>query len=58
MLLSKLTPGTAKPLTCPEEVLTMGPRSATDDGSPCLNLFYTLSALQAKPTCLLDGSTP
>jgi hypothetical protein len=38
MLLSKLTLDTAKPLTHPEEVLTMGPCSATDDGPPCLSL--------------------
>jgi hypothetical protein len=38
MLLSKLTPGTAKPLTRPEEVLPMGPRSATDSGPPCPSL--------------------
>jgi hypothetical protein len=39
MLLSKLTPGTAKPLTRPEEVLPMGPRSATDGEPPCLSLL-------------------
>jgi hypothetical protein len=38
MLLSKLTPGTAKPLTRHEEVLPTGPRLATDGGSPCLSL--------------------
>jgi hypothetical protein len=38
MLLSKLIPDTAKPLTRPEEVLPMGSRSATDGESPCLNL--------------------
>jgi hypothetical protein len=38
MLLSKLTTGAAKPLTRPEEFLPKGPRSATDDGSPCLSL--------------------
>jgi hypothetical protein len=30
MLLSKLTPGAAKPLTRPEEVLPTGPRSVID----------------------------
>jgi hypothetical protein len=39
MLLSKLTPGIAKPLTRPEEVLLMGPHSAW---------FCTQSALQAE----------
>jgi hypothetical protein len=39
MLLIKLTPGTAKPLTRPEEVLPMMLRSATDGGSPYLNLI-------------------
>jgi hypothetical protein len=39
MLLSKLTPGVAKPLTRPEETLPMGPRSSTDGGPPCLSLF-------------------
>jgi hypothetical protein len=38
MLLSKLTPGIAKPLMRPEEVLPTGPRLATDGGSPCLSL--------------------
>jgi hypothetical protein len=38
MLLSKLTPGAAKPLTCPEKVLPMWLRSATDGGPPCLSL--------------------
>jgi hypothetical protein len=38
MLLSKLTPGTAKPLTRLEEVLPKGPHSATDGGLPCLSL--------------------
>jgi hypothetical protein len=38
MLLSKLTTCAAKPLTRPEEVLSTGPRSATDGGSPYLSL--------------------
>jgi hypothetical protein len=38
MLLSKLTPSAAKPLTRPEEVLPMGPRSATDGGPSYLSL--------------------
>jgi hypothetical protein len=38
MLLSKLIPGVAKPLTRPEKVLPMEPRSATDGGPPCLSL--------------------
>jgi hypothetical protein len=42
MLLSKLVPGTAKPLTRPKEVLPMGPCLATDSGPPYLNLvLYT-----------------
>jgi hypothetical protein len=49
MLLSKLTPGTTKPPTRPEEVLPMG---------PCSAWFHTLSVLQAKHRCLLDGSAP
>jgi hypothetical protein len=36
MLLSKLTPGVAKPSTHPEGVLPMGPRSATNGEPPCL----------------------
>jgi hypothetical protein len=39
MLLSKLTPGAAKPLTRPEKVLHIGPRSATDGGLLCLRLI-------------------
>jgi hypothetical protein len=39
MLLSKLTPGAAKPLTRPEEVLPTEPRSATDGGASCLSLI-------------------
>jgi hypothetical protein len=38
MLLSKLTPGAAKPLTRLEDVLLKRPRSATDGGSSCLSL--------------------
>jgi hypothetical protein len=38
MLLSKLTPRAAKPLTRPEGVLPMRPRSATNGGPPCLSL--------------------
>jgi hypothetical protein len=38
MLLSKLTPITAKPLMRPDEVLPTGPRSATSGGPPCLSL--------------------
>jgi hypothetical protein len=38
MLLNKLTPGVAKPLTRREEVPHTGPRSATDGGSPYLSL--------------------
>jgi hypothetical protein len=58
MLLSKLTSGVAKPLTRHEEVLPTGPRSATDGGSPCLNLVCTLSTLQAKLRCPLNGLDP
>jgi hypothetical protein len=39
MLMSKLTPGAAKPLARPEEVLPTGPRSATNGGPPCLSLI-------------------
>jgi hypothetical protein len=35
--LSKLTPDVAKPLMRPDEVLPMGPRSATNGGPPCLS---------------------
>jgi hypothetical protein len=38
MLLNKLTSSAVKPLTRPEEVLPMGPHSATDGGPPCLSL--------------------
>jgi hypothetical protein len=38
MLLSKLTLDAAKPLPHPEEVLSMGPCSAIDGGSPYLSL--------------------
>jgi hypothetical protein len=38
MLLSELIIGAAKPLTCPKEVLPMGPCLATDGGLPCLSL--------------------
>jgi hypothetical protein len=38
MLLSKLTLGATKPLTRPEKVLPMWPRSAIDGGPPCLSL--------------------
>jgi hypothetical protein len=38
MLLNKLTPGAAKPLTRPEEVLPTGPHSAANGGPPCLSL--------------------
>jgi hypothetical protein len=49
MLLSKLTTGTTKPPMRPEEVLPMG---------PCSVWFRTLSVLQAKHRCSLDGSAP
>jgi hypothetical protein len=38
MLLRKLTPGAAKPLTRPEKILPVGTCSATDSGSSCLSL--------------------
>jgi hypothetical protein len=38
LLLSKLTPGTVKPLTHSEKVFPMGPCSTTDGGPPCLSL--------------------
>jgi hypothetical protein len=62
MLLSMLTPGIAKPLTRPKEVL-MGLRSATDGAPPCLSLVfigrasYRLS-LGVRWTGLLPGWPP
>jgi hypothetical protein len=38
MLLGKLTPDAAKPLTRLEEVLPKGPCSANDGELPCLSL--------------------
>jgi hypothetical protein len=38
MLLSKLTPDSAKPLTRPEKVLPLGPCSAIDGGPPYISL--------------------
>jgi hypothetical protein len=58
MLLSKLTPGAAKPLTRPEYVLSMGPRSATDGGPSCLSLVLYPACATDKPRCPLDGSAP
>jgi hypothetical protein len=48
MLLSKLTPGTAKPLMCPEEVLPTGPRSTTTSELPCLSLIPYLERATGK----------
>jgi hypothetical protein len=53
MLLSELTPGAAKSLTCPEDVLPTGPVLTVDYLASAW--FRTLSALQAKPRCPLDG---
>jgi hypothetical protein len=39
MLLSKLTPGAAKPPMRPEGVFLMGSRLATDGGPPCFSLI-------------------
>jgi hypothetical protein len=59
MLLSKLTPGTAKPLTRPEKVLPTGPpvqQLMVDHLAS--TWFYTLGAFQDKPRCLLAGLLP
>jgi hypothetical protein len=45
ILLSKLTPSAAKPLTRPERVLPMGPHSATDGGPSCLSLVLYLKRI-------------
>jgi hypothetical protein len=42
MLLTWLTPSMAKPLMCLEEVLPLGPRSATDYRLPYLSLVLYL----------------
>jgi hypothetical protein len=47
MLLSKLTSGAPKPETRPEEVLSMGPRSATNDGPP----YFSLVPYLERATC-------
>jgi hypothetical protein len=57
MLLSKLTLGVAKPLTRLEEVLPTGTVQPPTVDHPASAWFRTLSALQAKPSYLLDGST-
>jgi hypothetical protein len=56
MLLSKLTPDAAKPLARPEEVLLIGPVQPSTVDRLASAWFRTLSALQAKPRCLLDRS--
>jgi hypothetical protein len=58
MLLSKLTPGAAKPLTRPVEVLPTGPVQPPTVDRLASAWFRTLNTLQAKPRCLLDGSAP
>jgi hypothetical protein len=59
MLLSKLTPGAAKPLTCLEEVLPMGaPAQPPMVDRLASAWFYILSTLQAKPRCPLGVSAP
>jgi hypothetical protein len=58
ILLSKLTLGTAKSQTRPEEVLLMGPVQTPMVDHFASAWFHTLSALQAKPRCSLDGSAP
>jgi hypothetical protein len=58
MLLSKLTTGTAKPLTRPEKVLPTGPVQPPMVDRLASAWFHTLSALQAKLRCPLDGSAP
>jgi hypothetical protein len=62
MLLSKLTPGAAKPLMRPEGVLLMGPRSVTNGEPSYLSLVpyperYRLS-LCVHWTSLLTGCLP
>jgi hypothetical protein len=56
MLLNKLTLGAAKPLSCPKEVLPMGPVLPPTVDHLASAWFRTLSTLQAKPKCPLDGS--
>jgi hypothetical protein len=56
MLLSKLTPNTTKPLTRPEKVLPAGPVQPPTVDHLASAWCRTLSVLQAKPRCLLDGS--
>jgi hypothetical protein len=58
ILLSNLTPGAAKLLTCLEEVHPMGP--VQPPAMDCLTLawFHTLSMLQTKPRCPLDRYAP
>jgi hypothetical protein len=58
MLLSKLTIGTAKPLTRLEKVLPTGPVQPPTVDRLASAWFCTLSTLQAKPRCSLDGSAP
>jgi hypothetical protein len=58
MLLSKLTPGAAKPLTRPEEVLPTGPVQPPTVDRLASAWFHTLSVLQTKPRSLLDESAP
>jgi hypothetical protein len=59
MLLSKLTPGTAKPLTRPEKVLPTGPPVQQPMVDRLASTWFcTLSAFQDKPRCLLAGLLP
>jgi hypothetical protein len=58
MLLSKLTSGAAKPPTHLEEVLSMGPVQPSMMDRLVSAWFHTMSVLQGKPRCPLDGSAP
>jgi hypothetical protein len=56
MLLSKLTPGVAKSLMRPEGVPHTGPVQPSMMDRLTSAWFRTLSVVQAKPRCPLDGS--
>jgi hypothetical protein len=58
MLLSNLTPGAVKPLTRPEKVSLRDPIQPLTVDRLASACFYTLSALQAKPRCPLNGLAP
>jgi hypothetical protein len=58
ILLSKLTPRAAKPLTRPKEVHHRGPVQPPTVDRLASAWFRTLSVLQAKPRCPLNGLAP